>query len=88
MSQNDATNEEFFSDLRALIDGWCDRRCLHLLAAVLPSYVGFNGLADDWGELRDALKIAAISQRDPLLSTERETIADLVRTADHRLEYR
>ena len=32
--------------LRVLVDGWCERRALQPLAALLPPYLAFSGLSD------------------------------------------
>jgi len=74
-------NEAFFTDLRSLIEGWCDRRCLRPLGIVLPAYTSFNGMTDGWGELLKALKGLALVQ-DTLLPAEQETVADLRQAAE------
>jgi len=46
------SNQDFMAALSSLIDQWCEQRRLRQLAAVLPSFVGFNGLTDGWADLR------------------------------------
>ena len=43
-------------EVSGLIDAWCDRRELDLLARLLPAWVSNNGLIDGWAEVLDALK--------------------------------
>jgi hypothetical protein len=40
------SNDDFMAALRSLLDRWCEQRRYRHLAAVLPSFVGFNGLTD------------------------------------------
>lgn len=81
MSKAYASNDEFFRDIRSLIEAWCDRRCLHALATLLPAYTSFNGMTDGWGELLVALKNLP-SSKDALAEDERETVADLKQAAE------
>lgn len=74
-------NEAFFADLRNLIDGWCERRCLQPLSIVLPAYSSFNGMTDGWGELLKALQALAVLP-DGLLPDEHDTVTDLQRAAE------
>jgi hypothetical protein len=87
MSKRYSNNEQFFVELRGLIDTWCDRRCLHLLSTVLPAYTSFNGMTDGWGELLNALKALTLCQ-EALLPTEREIVLDLKRTVEDVLQTR
>ena len=82
MNMPATATDDFFPRLRGLIDAWCDRRCLPVLAVVLPACVGFNGLTDGWGEIHDALKMVWTQHRDSLLPDEQEAIHELVRTAE------
>jgi len=81
MSKEYASGEVFFSDLRVLIEAWCDRRCLHTLAILLPAFTSFNGMTDGWAELLVALKRLP-SSKDALFEDERATLADLTQAAD------
>ncbi len=82
------TSDEFFAALRSLIDGWCDRRALPVLAAILPAFVSFNGMTDSWGELLFALKNVTAFHRERLTASEQETVADLRRAAERALDRR
>ncbi len=76
-----ASSDDFFRDLGLLIEAWCDRRCLHVLADVLPAFTSFNGLTDGWGELAAALKAAFLS-KGALTCHERQMVAHLRRAAE------
>lgn len=82
-----ASSDDFFHDLGLLIEAWCDRRCLHALADVLPALTSFNGLTDGWGELAAALKAAFLS-KDALTGHERQIIAQLRRAAEDAVHRR
>ena len=85
MSERYGSNEEFFAALRSLIDGWCERRALPVLAAILPSFVSFNGMTDGWGELLFALKDVIAFHSDRLTPTEQDTVTDLRRVVERVL---
>ena len=87
MSKRYVDNDAFFAELRSLVDGWCDRRCLVPLATLLPAYTSFNGSNDGWGELLRALKALTLSQ-DQMLPGEREIVADLRQSAENALHAR
>lgn len=75
-------NEAFFTTLRALIEKWCDRRCLKALNYILGSYIGFNGLTDGWGELRISLSNVRALATTELKPDELEEVNDLIRALD------
>jgi hypothetical protein len=75
------SNKQFFDALISVIDRWCERRCLRTLAAILPSFVSFNGMTDSWGELHSALKSVLAFHRDTLTSSEQIIVADLAQAA-------
>ena len=80
-------NEAFFAELRSLIDGWCDRRCLRPLGIVLPAYNSFNGMTNAWNDLLTALRTLALVQ-DAMLASEHEIVIDLRQAAEVALESR
>jgi hypothetical protein len=43
-------------EVSSLIDAWCDRREVFLLADLLPAWTSNNGLTDGWAAVLDALK--------------------------------
>lgn len=62
MTKKYASTTTFMDDLAELIEGWCERRCLRSLGAVLPAYNSFNGMTGGWGELLTALKSLTMTQ--------------------------
>jgi hypothetical protein len=83
--KNYFSNEAFFGDLRALIEGWCDRRCLVPLARVLPAYTAFYGLADSWGELAKSLKAVRALGHEKFSTNDWELLNDLIHAADQAI---
>jgi hypothetical protein len=79
------SNDEFFATLRALIDKWCDRRCLKALYRILGAYLSFNGLTDSWIELRTALQDVRAFARTELTAEELKDVDDLIRVVDSAL---
>jgi hypothetical protein len=60
------SNEEFFADLRSLIDWWCDERRLDALSLILPGYLAFNGRTDGWHLLHDNLKATRAREHEAI----------------------
>jgi hypothetical protein len=54
--QSVRVTDEPLAILERLIDGWCERRTLRVLATVLPAYTSLNGLTDGCADLVDALR--------------------------------
>jgi hypothetical protein len=63
--------------LHALVDGWCERRALEPLAALLPAYLSFNGLTDGWLDLWDAVNNVRGSGPGTLTDEERAAVAEV-----------
>jgi hypothetical protein len=82
------SNQDFMAALGSLIDQWCEQRRFHQLAAVLPSFVGFNGLTDGWAELRSGLKSAVGLGAEGLPDDEWQMLQCLSRDADKALSSR
>ena len=59
-------------EVSSLVDAWCDRRELDLLARLLPAWVSNNGLTDGWADVLDALK--SLRGRPALLGAEADVI--------------
>jgi hypothetical protein len=59
-------------EVSGLIDAWCDRRELELLARLLPAWVSNNGLTDGWADVLDALK--SLRGRPSLLGGEADIV--------------
>jgi len=75
-------NSKFFATMKSLIDDWYARRALAPLARLLPAYLAFNGLADSWGDLLDALEGVRASCRDGLPESDLSIVGDLIRAAE------
>ena len=82
------SNEDFVSALRLLLDQWCDQRRYRHLAAVLPSFVTFNGLTDGWEELNSSLKAAVGLGAEGMPDDEWHTLQGLSRDAEAALSSR
>lgn len=82
------SNLDFMAELGLLIDHWCQQRRLRQLAAVLPSFVAFNGLTDGWAELSSGLKSAVALGWESLPDDEWERLQSLSRDADKALSGR
>ena len=50
------TTDDVIKTINALVDGWCERRCLLALRQVLGAWPLANPLTDGWGALLNALK--------------------------------
>ena len=79
--------DHLFVTLQNLVEGWCDRRCLRALRAILRGYPLTSPLTDGWGELLTALQDVRAFAWSELTDAERTTVDDcirLVETALHR----
>jgi hypothetical protein len=68
------TLEEFHSDLRSLVDAWCDRRDLVLLRVILRGYPMASGITDEWGDLAVALKTIRAQHKSLLAAGELDRV--------------
>jgi hypothetical protein len=80
------SDEEFLHAVRGLIYRLCDERQLQPLGLLFSGYLGFDGTADSWLELRVGLK----NLRDHLSSESFippnwDVLNDLIRAAETRL---
>jgi hypothetical protein len=76
------SNDEFFAALRALIHHLCNEHRLAPLARLLPAYLAFNGLADGWNELFNALKATRGLGRQAFSAADWDVLNDLIHAAD------
>ena len=75
-------NAELFRTLDGLVAGWCDRRCLRALRAILPGYPLTSPLADGWAALFTALQdVRAFAGKD-MTDEERRTVDECIRVVD------
>ena len=72
--------------LDGLIDGWCARRALRPLAALLPGYLAFNGLSDGWFELWSAVNGVRGMAPDALTDGERAAVSEARTIIYHTLK--
>ena len=82
------SNQDYMAALTSLIDLWCEQRRLRHLAAVLPSFIGFNGLTDGWAELSSGLRCAVGLGAEALPADEWDTLQQLSRDAEKALSSR
>jgi hypothetical protein len=80
-----AQSAELFGTLQALVESWCDRRCLKALRAVLRGYPLSSPFTDGWGELLLALQDVRAFARNELTDGERATVDDCIRTVERLL---
>jgi hypothetical protein len=75
-------SDEAVERIRALVETWCDRRCLRALRYVLQGFPLTSPLTDGWGELKIALENVRAFAREELGNQELETINELIRSID------
>jgi hypothetical protein len=71
--------------LQTLVEGWCDRRNLRALRAILPGYPLSSPFTDGWGELLVALKNVRALARDEITEAELITVDECIRTVERAL---
>ena len=77
-----ASNREYMSAVRSLIDRWRAEGRSRPLERVEPAYSAFNGLTDGWADLRDALADAGQYE---LPESERAKVRELIDAADRAI---
>ena len=82
-----ADNAQLFSAVKALVDAWCDRRCLNALRLALRGYPLSSPLTDGWGDLLLALQDVRAFARTELTDSEQATLDECIRTVE-RVVYR
>jgi hypothetical protein len=70
--------ENFHKSLTALVDSWCERRCLSALKFILQGYPLSSGLTDDWANLLKALEDVRAFARDELTQEDAKILGDLI----------
>ena len=73
-----ASLEIFHKSLAALVDSWCERRCLSALRFVLQGYPLSSGLTDDWTNLLKALEDVRALERKELTEGEAKSLGELI----------
>jgi hypothetical protein len=69
---------KIIEEVERLVGGWCDRRCLRALRAILSGWPLSSGLTDDWGNLLDALEKVRAFARVELTEGEAGAVEDLI----------
>jgi len=72
------SNAQLLAAVQALVDAWCDRRCLSALRHILAGYPLPSPLTDGWGALYDGLRHVRALDRDQLTDAERDMVDDLI----------
>jgi len=71
--------------LNHLIDGWCARRAIAPLRAVLPAWPLVSGLTDDWGALLTAIRSVEQRPDQGLTPEELELLGDCRRFVEGQI---
>jgi hypothetical protein len=79
---------EILRRTEALVDAWCERRCLGALRQVLDGYPLTSPLTDGWGALGDALKAVRAFASDELIADEPAEVERLIAAVDHVVSVR
>jgi hypothetical protein len=69
---------KIIEEVEQLVGGWCDRRSLRALRAILSGWPLSGGLTDDWGNLLDALEKVRALARNELTENEARVVEDLI----------
>jgi hypothetical protein len=83
-----ASNDDLFRKLQGLVEGWCDRRCLRALRAILHGYPMTSMLTEGWGELLIALQNVRAFAREELTEDERSTVEECISAVDRAVHRR
>ena len=74
--------DEINAGCSELFDVWCERRAVRPLRYLLSAWPLTNGLTDEWGALREALRTLRVDGHMELLNTELRRVDDLIRAVD------
>jgi len=85
MEQN---TDHLFATLQNLVEGWCDRRCLRALRAILRGYPLTSPSTDGWRELLTALQDVRAFAQSELTDAERTAVDDCIRLVETVLRRR
>ena len=85
MEQN---TDHLFATLQNLVEGWCDRRCLRALKAILRGYPLTSPSTDGWRELLTALQDVRAFAQSELTDAERTAVDDCIRLVETVLRRR
>lgn len=64
--------------VNALVDAWCERRCLLALHHILQGYPLHNSLTDGWADLLRALEDVRAFASEQLTEEENQLVNELI----------
>ena len=70
--------DNLLESVKALVDAWCDKRCLPALRFILQGYPLSSPLTDGWAELLKALEDVRVFAKDAITEEETETLNKLI----------
>lgn len=83
MSDRTSPNShEVITAVRALVDGWCDRRSLTPLRFILLGYPLASPLTDGWGLLLESLQNVRAFAKEDLTDQELNEIGRIIGAVD------
>lgn len=81
-------NAQLFNTIQGLVEGWCDRRCLKALRAVLRGYPLSSPFTDGWGDLLIALQDVYAIARSELTDRECSEVEECIRAVTYAVHRR
>ena len=79
------SSEEFSAAVQAVVEAWCNLRCLRALREILTGWPITSPLNDGPGELLIALQNVRAFARGELTTEELRVVDELIRTLERRL---
>jgi hypothetical protein len=79
--------EDIPESVKALIDAWCDRRCLSALGFILRGYPLSSPLTDGWAELLKSLEDVRAFAKGEITGEETQAVNQLIGSIS-RIVYR
>lgn len=70
--------QKILADVAALIEAWCERRCLTALREILKAWPLHSGMTDEWGELLNALERVRAFAKSDLAADEARRVEDAI----------
>ncbi len=78
--------DRLFGSIQKLVEGWCDRRCLKALRAILRGYPLSSPFTDGWGDLLIALQDVRAFARSELTEAEHAAVDECIRAVERVLQ--
>jgi len=82
------TSADLNAAIDALVDGWCERRCLRALGWILRAWPTTLAHTDDWGDLRTALRNVLAFARSELTRAEIDAVEEAIVAIDVAVDSR